>query len=176
MRKMGRLRVFITSLVLLLSLSAFSQRKVCIDSDWKFHYGDGSAALTDIGVASEWRTLTLPHDRSVECEAAQAAGGQVVGPFSTNSTGKFQTGFTVGGEGWYMRRLPLLKSDLSGCVLLYFEGAYNHSWVYVNGRLCHENVYGYSSFRVDVTDLAYVRSNGKAGPVILEAELTACCN
>lgn len=131
--------------------TADAQRKECIDADWRFLYGNGSAAIQLPASTAGWRTLTLPHDWSVEPDAALAAGGRVVGPFSTNSIGKFQTGNTVGGEGWYARTLRLTASDLQGRVSLYFEGAYNQAWVYVNGRLCHNNVYGYSSFRTDVT-------------------------
>ena len=79
------------------------QRKVCIDRDWKFCYGDGHAAIDNASTADAWRSIDLPHDWSVETEAAQKAGGTVIGPFSTNSVGKYQTGHTVGGEGWYIK-------------------------------------------------------------------------
>ena len=134
------------------STAVFAQRKVCIDSDWKFHYGDGGAAVQNPGVTDSWRTLTLPHDWSVETEAAAQAGGQVIGPFSTNSIGGFQTGFTVGGEGWYMKTINVTAEELKGQVCLYLEGAYNQSWVYVNGKQCHFNPYGYSSYKFDISD------------------------
>ena len=128
-------------------------RKTCIDRDWKFCYGDGHAVIADASLAEAWRSIDLPHDWSVETEAAQAAGGTVVGPFSTNSVGKYQTGHTVGGEGWYERDLLLTADDLKNSRLsLYFEGAYNQAEVYLNGRKMYFNHYGYSSFRFDVTD------------------------
>lgn len=149
------------------TLTLMAQRKQCIDAQWHFLYGDGSAAVNNPAVADNWRILDLPHDWSVENEAAAQAGGTVIGPFSTNSVGKYQTGFTVGGEGWYVKKLTLEKTqeNSSGAsrqqerVQLYFEGAYNQSWVYVNGTRCHENVYGYSSFRVDVTRLLHEGEN-----------------
>lgn len=132
---------------------ASAQRKVCIDRDWKFCYGDGSAAIANASVADTWRSVDLPHDWSVEGEAAQRAGGTVIGPFSTNSVGKYQTGHTVGGEGWYKKDLTLTGHDLRDSrFALYFEGAYNQAEVYLNGRKVHFNHYGYSSFRFDVTD------------------------
>lgn len=137
--------------ILMCATPCAAQRKTCIDAGWHFRYGDGSTAIQNPATAAAWRALDLPHDWSVETEAAEAAGGRVVGPFSTNSIGKFQTGHTVGGEGWYARTLHVTAADLQGRVELYFEGAYNQSWVYVNGELCHENVYGYTSFRVDIT-------------------------
>ena len=144
---------------LISALTIAAQRKQCIDTDWNFVYGDGSAVLKSPAEASAWRSLTLPHDWSVENDASRKAGGRVIGPFSTNSVGGFQTGFTVGGEGWYQRTLSVTADDLAGRVVLYFEGAYNQSWVYVNGALCHTNVYGYTSFRTDVTDRLHVGDN-----------------
>ena len=128
-------------------------RKACIDRGWKFCYGDGRAVIADASAAEAWRSIDLPHDWSVETEAALAAGGTVVGPFSTNSVGKYQTGHTVGGEGWYEKDLLLTADDLKDSrLLLYFEGAYNQAEVYLNGRKMYFNHYGYSSFRFDVTD------------------------
>ena len=130
-----------------------TQRKTCIDRDWKFFLGDGSAALSDASVTDDWRTLDLPHDWSVETEAAQKAGGTVVGPFSTNSIGKYQTGHTVGGEGWYLKKLTIDNGQLiTDNFSLYFEGAYNQTDVWLNGHHIYFNHYGYSSFRFDVTD------------------------
>ena len=149
-----RENVIVSFLLAVSCLCSFAQRKVNIDHDWKFLYGDGSAAINDGNVVSQWRSLDLPHDWSVETEAAQAAGGTVVGPFSTNSIGKFQTGNTVGGEGWYAKQLHVSKKELSdGRLSLYFEGVYNRAEVYVNGHKMYFNPYGYSSFRVDVTDV-----------------------
>lgn len=149
----------IESLVLALVFStipfigAQAQRKVCIDRDWQFFLGDGSAAVANAAVADNWRTLDLPHDWSVEPEAARLAGGNVVGPFSSNSAGQFQTGNTVGGEGWYMKKLKVENLQPTGDLYtLYFEGAYNQTDVWLNGHRMYFNPYGYSSFRFDVTD------------------------
>ena len=149
-----------------LVLSSPNVRKLCIDEDWHFHYGDGSAAVSDASVVGSWRTLTLPHDWSMETEAAEGAGGRVIGPFSSNSIGGYQTGFTVGGEGWYQKTLTFTSAEIEGRVSLYFEGAYNQSYVYVNGTLCHTNVYGYSSFRVDVTDQLHTGENNVVVKVV----------
>ena len=126
-------------------------RKTCIDRDWLFYLGDGSAALSADFVAADWRTIDLPHDWSVETEAAQKAGGTVIGPFSTNSVGKYQTGHTVGGEGWYLKNVKIEKLE-NERISLYFEGAYNQTDVWLNGHRIYFNPYGYSSFRFDVTD------------------------
>lgn len=145
-------RIYTIGLVLMCCcVSLFAQRKQCIDRDWMFMLGDGSGAIKDVSLTDGWRKLDLPHDWSVEPDAARMAGGTVIGPFSSNSIGKYQTGHTVGGEGWYFKKLTV--SDLSSNrYMLYFEGAYNHTEVYLNGKKLYFNPYGYMSFRFDVSD------------------------
>lgn len=55
--------------------------------------------------------------------------------------------------GWYRRILTRTKTDLQGGQqhLLYFDGVYMDSSVYVNGQLVGEWKYGYSSFEHDIT-------------------------
>ncbi|MCR4613766.1 MAG: DUF4982 domain-containing protein [Bacteroidaceae bacterium] len=157
---MRKQTILIMVLAMTAALTASAQRKQCIDGDWKFLYGtDGNAAISNPSAADAWRSLDLPHDWSVETEAAQKAGGRVVGPFSTNSAGGYQTGFTVGGEGWYQKTLNVTANDLQGRVILYFEGVYYQSWVYVNGVEVNFCPYGYSSFRVDVTSRLHTGEN-----------------
>jgi beta-galactosidase len=61
-------------------------RKQCFDDGWKFHYGELTGA-TDITLDdSQWRSLDLPHDWSVEL------------PFC-KETGEIATAQTVGGTG-----------------------------------------------------------------------------
>lgn len=151
--------VFASVLFFVTSLTLSAQRKQLIDDDWHFIYGDGSAALKNSAIADGWRSLSLPHDWSVETEAAEKAGGRVIGPFSSNSVGKYQTGFTVGGEGWYQKTLNMTADDLTGRVILYFEGVYYQSWVYVNGKIANFCPYGYSSFRVDATKFLHEGKN-----------------
>ena len=56
--------------------------------------------------------------------------------------------------GWYRKTLRLTGEDIRGGrrYLLYFEGVYMDSSVYVNGRFVGEWKYGYSSFEHDLTD------------------------
>ena len=152
-------KIYITSVLLLMVCAvSMAQRKQCIDRGWFFLLGDGSDAISDASVTNSWRKLDLPHDWSVEPDAAQKAGGTVVGPFSTNSIGKFQTGNTVGGEGWYSKTITIDNLD-SERYMLYFEGAYNHSEVYLNGKKLYFNPYGYMSYRFDITDELEVGDN-----------------
>ena len=144
--------LILSFMVLSMSTTMSAQRKTNIDADWKFHLGEGSKALTDVTLTSDWRSLDLPHDWSVEHEAAKAADTSAIGPFTQKSIGGHQTGFTVGGEGWYYKEIDFNKKTLKEFRHeLYIEGAYNHSEVYVNGKKLNENMYGYMSYRTDIS-------------------------
>lgn len=139
-------------MALVMVLAAHAQgSKTCIDSGWRFRLGPCPEAAGAQYDDSQWRLLDLPHDWSVEPEAAQSASGSV-GPFSQQSVGGSATGHTVGGEGWYRKTFSVQRGTASERVVLYFEGVYNQSTVYLNGRKLYFNPYGYSSFRIDVTD------------------------
>ena len=137
-------------LMLAACMVANAQRKACFDSDWKFQYGTMKAESPNFD-DSRWRRIDLPHDWSVETEAASQAGDNV-GPFSRKSIGRDATGHTVGGEGWYRKHFTLTDFDAQREQLgLYFEGAYYEAEVWLNGRRVGQNRYGYSSFRMDIT-------------------------
>lgn len=158
-----------TLLYLILGFAALGMkaqtRKQCIDDDWRFHYG----ALTSTPSTDDtkaWRNLDLPHDWSVETDAARALGGEVVGPFSNKAVGTTQTGWMVGGEGWYAKDFTLSQSQADKLITLYFEGVYNHAIIYVNGTRVYFNHYGYSSFRVDITP--YLRPVGEVNNLLVQ--------
>ncbi|WP_309121225.1 glycoside hydrolase family 2 TIM barrel-domain containing protein [Paenibacillus sp.] len=65
------------------------------------------------------------------------------------------------GIGWYRKRLVRTAEDggRGRRLLLYFEGVYMDSSVYVNGRLAGEWKYGYSSFEHDISDAVVEGAN-----------------
>lgn len=155
------------SFFIIQNIHAFSEdRKICIDSGWKFHYGTEREAIEPDYDDQSWRTLDLPHDWSVEEEAATAAG-EHIGPFAKNNPGGSATGQTVGGEGWYRKKFTLNSTDKDKRICLYFEGVYNQSEIWVNGIKVYYNPYGYSSFRFDITD--YCRPAGEENLITVRA-------
>ena len=157
---------------ILLSVSALcataDDRKMCIDENWKFHYGSVPEAISPDYDDTNWRTLDLPHDWSVETEAAEAVGGEHIGPFSRNSVGGNSTGQMIGGEGWYRKTFTLDPQDKEKRIMLYFEGAYNYATVWLNGRKVYFNHYGYQSFRFDITD--FCNSVGQENTLTVKVE------
>lgn len=133
-----------------------------LDAGWRFHLGDvASPVPNDSHVAaymankagwargaargnfddSDWRAVDLPHDWSVE------------GEFSPSNY--LDNAFLPRGVGWYRRYFTLDPiTDCRRAVWLQFEGVASHCTVYVNGHLLHRQFHGYTSFTVDVTDVA----------------------
>ncbi|MDR0698348.1 MAG: DUF4982 domain-containing protein [Tannerella sp.] len=106
-----------------------------INDDWLFKSGD----VEDFRSAdrSRWRKLDLPHDWSVR--------GQL------SPTLASCTGYLPGGVGWYHKALQIPESEKGRKVYLYFEGVYNRSEVFVNGKSLGRRPNGYVSFLYDAT-------------------------
>jgi beta-galactosidase len=86
-----------------------------------------------------WRLLDLPHDWGIE------------GPFDQKlpgNTGKLP----CDGTGWYRKTFSMPASDAGRRVCLDIDGAMSYSMVWCNGKFVGGWPYGYSSFRLDLTD------------------------
>ncbi|WP_280764760.1 glycoside hydrolase family 2 TIM barrel-domain containing protein [Parabacteroides sp. PFB2-10] len=134
-----------------------SGRKALFDDNWKFHRGGVANAEQPLFNDVKWRTLDLPHDWSMDPAPIQREG-ITVGPFSQLSEGGMggaDTGQTLGGEGWYRKKFTLSPNDAGKIITLYFEGVYNQSELFVNGKKIYFNPYGYTSYKVDITDYCH---------------------
>lgn len=114
-------------------------RKILFDASWKFFLGDDQDASKPTFDDSKWRTLTLPHDWSIEHSVDRDAP-------AGNDGGYYPTGI-----GWYRKEYVVPASMRGEKVYLYFEGVYMNSSVYVNGQLVGGHPYGYTSFFCDAT-------------------------
>lgn len=168
-----RLSFFISVIIFLFfssitELSA-SSRKTLFDRDWKFHRGSIANAEQPVFDDSRWRVLNLPHDWSIEPAPIQMEG-ITIGPFSKlneSGAGGADTGQTLGGEGWYRKEFTVAKEDEDKLISLYFEGIYNQSEIWVNGKKVYFNPYGYTSFKIDITD--YCNPAGTSNVVVVRA-------
>lgn len=119
-----------------------------INDNWKFVLNPtDETSLTSSEFEDEsWTDVTLPHDWSVRGEYSQDL-------FSA-------TGYLPGGKGWYRKEIYIPSSRKGEKVYLYFEGIYNRSKVYVNGKLVGERPNGYIPYLYDITDcVEYDRDN-----------------
>ncbi|MEO0512676.1 MAG: glycoside hydrolase family 2 TIM barrel-domain containing protein [Planctomycetota bacterium] len=114
--------------------------------NWRFIRDDPPGAASPDFDDSSWRTVQLPHDWSIE----NIPGTQ--SPFSPESIGSFDTGYTVGGVGWYRKTFEVPGDASGGVAYLDFGGIYLNSDVFVNGQRVGGQHYGYTSFAIDITD------------------------
>jgi len=114
---------------------------------WKFNlisatantaYASTAEAVPSYDDAS-WRTVSVPHDWSVELE------------FNASSPATYEGGYLDGGDAWYRTTVSVDKQNGRRYVLC-FDGVYMESTVYVNGQQVHKNYYGYNPFAVDATE------------------------
>lgn len=124
---------------------AGTSRTIRWNEGWCFRLEDEAWQGTEaVGDRSEddkgWRTLTLPHDWSVE------------GDFNPTLTSA--TAYLPGGIGWYRKRfsLPPEARVEGNRFVVRFDGIYNHGTVWCNGRMVGERPYGYTTFSCDLTD------------------------
>ncbi|MFT3751805.1 MAG: glycoside hydrolase family 2 TIM barrel-domain containing protein [Paludibacter sp.] len=125
-------------------------RKTLFDANWRFQKGSITNAEKPEYDDSKWRLLSLPHDWSME-PLDKNEFKDAIGPFSPQSPGGHNTGQTVGGEGWYRKSFTIPADQKDKRQILYFEGSYNQTEIWVNGQKAGYNVYGYTSFRCDIT-------------------------
>ncbi|GAA4493812.1 hypothetical protein GCM10023172_02870 [Hymenobacter ginsengisoli] len=107
------------------------------NADWKFHRGDAPGAERPAADDHAWRTLSLPHDWSIE------------GPFSEEWASA--TGYLPGGVGWYRKTFALPAGYQGKKVFIYFDGVYKNSEVWLNGHFLGKRPSGFASFQYELT-------------------------
>ena len=118
------------------------ERKISFNEDWRF-YRETEGSIQAEGKDfddSQWRTVTLPHDYSIELD------------FDRSSPAGSGGGFLNGGVGWYRKTFVLPESMKGKRISVDFGGVYMDSTTYVNGEMIGNYPYGYSTFAYDITD------------------------
>ncbi len=121
---------------------AYNDTRIELDfnKDWRFSFTDDDAAYLKGFDDSDWETVNLPHDFSMSQE------------FTTEGETEAENGQLPGGTGWYRKWFNLYEYYSGDRVILNFDGAYQHTYVYVNGQYVGENHYGYNSFSFEISD------------------------
>jgi beta-galactosidase len=125
-----------------------TERNQPLNDDWRFHRGDEPDAWQPSFDDRAWRMVDVPHDWSIE-DLPEAPG--VSGPFDPQSPGARDTGYTVGGVGWYRKTFKLPSAARGKRVGLMFDGAYMDATVWLNGVQIARHPYGYTAFHMDLT-------------------------
>ena len=127
----------ISLLLVVLNLSA--QRSIIdFNADWKFHLGDLEQAQEVSFDDSDWRTLNVPHDWSIEQNYT-----------TINTAGS--TGFLPTGIGWYRKSFNITERLEDKVSHIEFDGVFCNSEVWINGQLLGKRPYGYIPFGYDLT-------------------------
>ncbi len=108
------------------------------DFGWKFLQEDAQSAQQPDFVDTNWRSLDLPHDWSIE------------GPFSQQA-GSATFGYLPTGIGWYRKHFAVPESHKDKKVAIEFDGVYQNSEVWINGQYLGKRPYGYIGFSYDLT-------------------------
>lgn len=122
-------------------LVSFAGETINFCKDWKFYGGDAGEDASSLRYDdSQWRTLNIPHDWSIE------------GTYSRTDSGTdWQSGFLPAGIGWYRKTFAYAPTWKNKKVQLLFEGVYLNSEVWINGHWLGKRPNGYISFVYDLT-------------------------
>ncbi|MEM7810007.1 MAG: sugar-binding domain-containing protein [Planctomycetota bacterium] len=136
-----------------------SRVTLAINQDWKFTREDPSEAYLPHFDISNWRTVAVPHDWSIEDIPGTES------PFASTAIGGESTGFTIGGVGWYAKDLSLNRNFRDKRITIEFDGVYQNSDVWINGKHLGNHPNGYTAFVYDLTE--HVKTDGTANRLVV---------
>jgi beta-galactosidase len=145
------------------------RERLQLDFGWSFHFGSADDPSKDFGYGSadagnfqktgnfmpaastsfsdsDWRSVDLPHDWTVEL------------PFKNDldlqSKGFYPLGrkYPETSVGWYRRVFQLSPDDAGKHITIEFDGAYRETTVVFNGFYIGQHSGGYDSFSFDLSD------------------------
>ena len=125
---------FLSLFISFCSYSQVAERKVPIDTGWKFHLGKLTDAENPALDDAKWRAVVVPHDWAIE------------GKYDKNNLSSGEGGYLPGGTGWYRKTFDVDASWLKMNVKVFFESVYMNSDVYINGVHLGNRPYGWISF------------------------------
>jgi beta-galactosidase/beta-glucuronidase len=133
------------SFILFPGYSQVSRQKILFNINWKFHKGDVNDGQAVNYKDASWRTLSLPHDWSIE------------GPFSKEWASA--TAYLPAGIGWYRKTFSLPQNMKDQYIFIYFDGVYKNSEVWINGHFLGKRPNGFIAFQYELTP--YLNKKGK---------------
>ena len=143
------------------------EREIQFNDNWKFFRADiPGAEKTDFD-DSNWRTLNLPHDYSIE-DLPPKEGVKQIGPFSEESPGGASTGHFMGGTAWYRKHFTVKEDDAGKVVKVLFDGVYMNADVWINGIHLGNHPFGYTAFSFDLTK--YLHPAGKENVLAVQVK------
>ncbi|GGC83424.1 beta-galactosidase [Flavobacterium lutivivi] len=169
-------KIYYFALILMSLSTTFAQKKISLDEDWKFHFGNAANPDKDFDygnklllhksnvfettivspkfIDTSWTKVNIPHDWVVEL------------PFVKSSTHEMDShGYKpIGGAypetsiGWYRKHFSVDKKDEGKRFEIQFDGIYRNAEIWLNGFYVGTNFSGYVGNSYDVSD--YVNFEG----------------
>ncbi len=124
------------------------------DNGWRFWLGDDQSAKQINFDDSNWQTLNVPHDWSIE------------GPVNPPPTGDKNSGFFTHGIGWY--RKSFTTPDTLKKVVIEFDAVYMNSEVWINDQFIGQKPYGFIGFRYDLTQ--FLKKDGTPNVIAVRVD------
>ncbi|HOG57311.1 MAG TPA: glycoside hydrolase family 2 TIM barrel-domain containing protein [Bacteroidales bacterium] len=112
-------------------------RKEKLNDDWYFNLRDIRYGGIENMDCSKWAVVDLPHDWTVKQNASPELASC--------------TGYLPGGIAWYRKEIVIPATEKGNKVYIFFEGVYNNSEVFINGKWVGKRPNGYISFMYDLT-------------------------
>ncbi len=129
------------------SAAPAARQRFLMDDHWKFMQSDTTGGEKQDFDDAKWRTVTLPHDWSIE------------GEYDKNAPTGGSGGYLPTGVGWYRRHFQVSKSELNKTVWIEFDGVYMNSDVWLNGHHLGNHPYRYTSFSYELTSFLEIGEN-----------------
>ena len=130
---------------ILLAQQTSQAQTIDLNRNWRFFKGPVTRAEQVDFDDSQWRSLDIPHDWSIE----DLLPGS--GPLDPGAVGSYNTGYFVGGTTWYRKHFTLDTDHQGQYVHVHFDGVYMNADVWINGKHLGNHPYGYTAFWFDVT-------------------------
>jgi beta-galactosidase len=131
-----------TFVILLGAIPALAQSgrvTTSFDPGWRFLKADAKGAEAPAFSDAAWKTVSVPHDWSIE------------GPYDkAHPTGR-GGGYLPSGVSWYRKQFTVPAGEAQRRVRIEFDGVMANSDVWINGVHLGKRPYGYVNFSYDLT-------------------------
>lgn len=169
-------KIYFIALAFVSLNSILAQKKISLDQDWKFHFGNAADVSKDFDygktallhksnvfattivnpkfVDTTWKKIDVPHDWVVELPFVKSE------QFEMDSHGYKPVGgaYPETSIGWYRKHFTVDKKDDGKRFELQFDGIYRNAEIWFNGFYIGTNFSGYVGNSFDVSD--YVNFEG----------------
>jgi len=169
-------KIYYFSLLFLSLNTIFAQKKISLDEDWRFHFGNATDVSKDFDygktallhksnvyattivnpkfVDTTWKKINVPHDWVVELPFVKSEQVEM------DSHGYKPVGgmYPETSIGWYRKHFSVDKKDDGKRFELQFDGIYRNAEIWLNGFYVGTNFSGYVGNSYDVSD--YVNFDG----------------